>query len=77
MMTTLPDVIFFEPLEILRQVPRDFVPRTDNAVQRHRGDGFEMFHFIFDRIVRVQFCPFCHSVENYTATGALMAGCGS
>jgi hypothetical protein len=25
-------------------MPRDFVPRADHAVQRHRGDGFEVFH---------------------------------
>ena len=35
---------FLEPLEILRQMPRDFAARANHAVQRHRGDGFEMFH---------------------------------
>jgi hypothetical protein len=25
-------------------MPRDFVPRANHAVQRHRGDGFEVFH---------------------------------
>src|ERR1035437_8666051 len=34
-----------EPLEILRQMPRDFVPRANHAVQRHGGDGVEGFHF--------------------------------
>jgi hypothetical protein len=28
-------------------MPRDFVPRADHAVQRHRGDGFEVFHCDF------------------------------
>ena len=35
---------FLEPLEILRQMPRDFAARANHAVQRHRGDGFEVFH---------------------------------
>jgi hypothetical protein len=39
-------------------VPRDFTARANHAVQRHRGNGLEVFH-------------------NYTAIGALMAGCGS
>jgi hypothetical protein len=34
----------FEPLEILRQMPRDFAARANHAVQRHCGDGFEVFH---------------------------------
>ena len=34
---------FLEPLEILRQVPRDFAARANHAVQRHCSDGFEMF----------------------------------
>jgi hypothetical protein len=24
-------------------MPRDFIPRTNHAVQRHCGNGFEMF----------------------------------
>lgn len=33
-----------EPLEILRQMPRDFAARANHTVQRHRSNGFEMFH---------------------------------
>ena len=33
-----------EPFEILRQMPRDFAARANHVVQRHRGDGFEVFH---------------------------------
>jgi hypothetical protein len=25
-------------------MPRDFAARANHAVQRHRGDGFEVFH---------------------------------
>jgi len=39
-----PDGLLLEPPETLRQMPRDFVARANHAVQRHRGDGFEMFH---------------------------------
>jgi len=35
---------FFEPLEVLRQMPGDFSARADDAVERHRGDGFERGH---------------------------------
>ena len=33
---------FFEPLEILRQMPRNFVPVSDHAIFAHRGYGFEI-----------------------------------
>jgi len=33
---------FLEPLEILRQMPRDFTTGSDYAVERHGGDGFEV-----------------------------------
>jgi len=35
---------FFEPLEILRQMPRDFAARANHAVQRHCNNGLEVFH---------------------------------
>ena len=34
----------FEPLEVFGQVPRDFVPVSDDAIFAHRRDGFEVFH---------------------------------
>ena len=33
-----------EPFEILRQMPGDFIARTNRAVERHGGDGFEGLH---------------------------------
>lgn len=33
-----------EPLEVLRQVPGDFVALADDAVEGHGGDGFELLH---------------------------------
>jgi hypothetical protein len=38
---------FLEPPEIFRQMPRDFVSRTDNTIERHGGDGFEWLHQLF------------------------------
>jgi hypothetical protein len=39
---------FSEPLEILRQMPRNLVPVPDDAVLAHRGDGFEVFQGMAD-----------------------------
>ena len=36
--------LFLEPLEVLRQMPRDLAGRADHTVQGHGGDGFEIFH---------------------------------
>jgi predicted RNA-binding protein with RPS1 domain len=47
------DASFFEPLEILRQMPRDFAVRANHAVQRHRGNGFEVFHVAVRRLCRL------------------------
>jgi hypothetical protein len=38
---------FLEPFEILRQMPRNPVFRANNPVQRHRRNGFVVFHFNF------------------------------
>src|SRR5437016_2487605 len=40
----LPRGHFFKPLEILRQLPRYFVPLANDAVKRHGGDGLKLFH---------------------------------
>jgi hypothetical protein len=33
-----------EPFEVVRKVPGNLVPLTNDAVERHCGDGFETFH---------------------------------
>lgn len=36
----------FEPLEIVGQMPGDFIFRANHAIERHGGDGLEVFHRI-------------------------------
>src|SRR5687768_1411704 len=33
-----------KPLEVLREVPWNFIALPDDAVEGHRSDGFEMLH---------------------------------
>src|SRR5260221_488539 len=46
----MPGGHLFEPLEILREMPRDSAALTDHPIERHRSDGFKLFHLPVPRL---------------------------